>query len=291
VYLPSPGTTNRRLDAVSQWFRLDEHFAKLRKDGVELSAGQRRLAAMAALNLSEYQDAAEWLAKPSIVPGQETLLAETYVRWWDTLKVLEAPKGERTAARLDLLLRGLAVDPRNAAILARLLAAARRDNTVGDEALAELRKLVVIEGQKAPAYVVLGSAEYIRGNVDAALKYLEQAYRLDSEADVTLNNLAWVLATAPKPDLDRALKLAQAAVDLTGGAMRTRETRLRILVRLGRWDEALADVEACESLFHGRADFHRLAADVYEHLKLNAPAEEHRRQAEELEALQAVSPR
>jgi tetratricopeptide (TPR) repeat protein len=279
--------TNRRRHAVSQWFQLEEHFTNLRQAGTALSADQRRLAAIAALNGGEYEDAAEWLAQPSVVPGQETFLAEIYVRWWDTLQVLDTQPGEKVTPRLDLLLRGLKVDPRNAAILSRLLAAARRDDAIGDDALAELRRLVLDKDHKTPAYVVLGSAEYVRGNVDAALKYLEQAYRLDPEADVTLNNLAWVLATAPKPDLERALKLAEAAVSLTDGAVRTRETRLRILVRLGRWDDALHDVEVCESTYRGRADFHRLAAEVYEHLKLNAPAEEHRRQAEELEALQS----
>lgn len=81
-----------------------------------------------------------------------------------------------------------------------------------------------------------------------------------------------------------ALKLAEAAIDLNAGAVRTRETRLRILVRLGKWDKALADVEACESLLRGRADFHRLAALVYRNLKLTTPAEEHERRAKELMA-------
>lgn len=277
------GRMDRGPDAVGQWQRLRRYFDQLRRDGVELSVERRRLAALAALNLAEYHEAARWLTEPDVVPGQESLLAEIYVRWWDIFHVLETPTGTSTDPHLNLLLRGLSFDPRNAAILARLLAAARRDDEIGTAALGELQKLVVDGDRKAPAYVVLGSAEYVRGNLEVAVQYLEQAYRLDPEADVTLNNLAWVLATGPKPDLNRALKLAQAAVEITSGAVRTRETRLRILVKLGRWEEALRDVEACESFFRGRPDFHRLAADVYEQLKLNAPAEEHRKRADELD--------
>jgi tetratricopeptide (TPR) repeat protein len=277
---------NRGPDAVGQWQRLRRYFDQLRRDGVDPSVERRRMAALAAMNLGEYHEAARWLAEPEVVPGQESLLAEIYVRWWDMFHVLETPTGKSTDSHFNLLLRGLSFDPRNAAILARLLAAARRDDEIGTAALGELQKLVVDGDRKAPAYVVLGSAEYVRGNLEVAVQYLEQAYRLDPQADVTLNNLAWVLATGPKPDLDRALKLAQAAVEITGGAVRTRETRLRILVKLGRWDEALRDAEACESHFRGRADFHRLAAEVYEHLKLAAPAEEHRKRAAELELIQ-----
>jgi tetratricopeptide (TPR) repeat protein len=268
--------------AREQWRRLRDHYDVLRRRGESLADSARRSAGLAALYLADYPAAVAWFSQPTTAPELRPLLVEAYVRWWDSLQLLAAKPETVLNPRLDLLLDGLAVDPRNAAVLFRLLAVARRDDRMGEQALAALRKLIADNAQKAPAYVLLGSAEYVRGNVDEAITYLEQAYRLDPDADVTLNNLAWVLATAVPPDLERALKLANAAVELTQGAVRTRETRLRILVRLGKWDEALRDVEACESLLRGQPDFHLLAAEVYNKLKLSGPAEEHRRRAEEI---------
>lgn len=274
--------TNRPVLAGEQLKRVHQDFANQLRSGRPVSTEQRRIAGTACLRLGRYEEAAEWLEPADEAHANRLLYVESQVRWWDSLSILSASQGASVPARLDLLLRALKADPRNAAVLSRLLTLARRSDSLGEQANDVLQTLITESDQKAPAYVVLGSLEFTRGNVDTALKYLEQAYRLDPDADMTLNNLAWVLASANPPDLERALKLANAAVDVTGGALRTRETRYRILMRLSRWEEALIDIEACEPLFRGSVDFHRAAAEVYTNLKLPAPAEKHRLRAEEL---------
>ena len=83
---------------------------------------------------------------------------------------------------------------------------------------------------------------------------------------VLLNNLAWVLLSAEPPQLDKALSMADAAVKALPQHPEIRETRGVILARLGRWTEALADLEIALAAFPDRAYIHDSLADAYQHL-------------------------
>jgi hypothetical protein len=57
------------------------------------------------------------------------------------------------------------------------------------------------------------------GKIEAAIQNYRQALAVDSNNPVALNNLAWILATANKPELrdgQEAVRLATKAVELTG---------------------------------------------------------------------------
>ena len=56
------------------------------------------------------------------------------------------------------------------------------------------------------------------GRIEAAIQTYRQALAVDSNNPVVLNNLAWILATASKPELcdgQEAVRLATKAVELT----------------------------------------------------------------------------
>jgi Flp pilus assembly protein TadD len=56
------------------------------------------------------------------------------------------------------------------------------------------------------------------GKIEAAIQHYRQALAVDSNNPVVLNNLAWILATANKPELRdgrEAVRLATKAVELT----------------------------------------------------------------------------
>ena len=58
------------------------------------------------------------------------------------------------------------------------------------------------------------------GKIEAAIQTYRQALAVDSNNPVVLNNLAWILATASKPELcdgQEAVRLATKAVELTDG--------------------------------------------------------------------------
>jgi tetratricopeptide (TPR) repeat protein len=160
-----------------------------------------------------------------------------------------------------------------------MLTAARAKDAQGQAARAFLKEMIVGGDLSATAYLLLGTDAYDRGDRETAVRYLEQARRLDPHSAVTLNNLAWTMFTDEKPDLKAALASADAAVTLSPGDPHFRDTRFRILAKLGRWREALDDLEFCASRMSGKPDFHRAAADVYDHLGLPDLAAEHRKKA------------
>ena len=67
-------------------------------------------------------------------------------------------------------------------------------------------------------HVLLGLDDWDAGRVDQARIHLEQAYRLDPSAGIVSNNLAWVLANGPDPDLKRALRWPMPTFMLAGAA-------------------------------------------------------------------------
>jgi tetratricopeptide (TPR) repeat protein len=64
----------------------------------------------------------------------------------------------------------------------------------------------------------LASQLEAEGRVEEAIQHCREALNVDSNNPVVLNNLAWILATAGKPELrngGEAVQLATKAVDLT----------------------------------------------------------------------------
>ena len=113
--------------------------------------------------------------------------------------------------------------------------------------------------------------------MDEARVHWERANQLDPNSPSIANNLAVVLAGSNSPDLAQALRLVNMAIDRLPNEASYRDTRGTILAKMGKWNEALPDLEA--ALFkNGRSrQLHKLLADTYEHLGMAAMAAEHRR--------------
>ena len=103
----------------------------------------------------------------------------------------------------------------------------------------------IVDGKATSAtHFVLGLDAFSRGNSDDARLHWEQAFRLEPNAAIVANNLAWMLAHGDCPDLTRALELANRAVEHRPKQPRFRGTRAFVLLKLNRWPEALTDLEA-----------------------------------------------
>jgi predicted Zn-dependent protease len=98
---------------------------------------------------------------------------------------------------------------------------------------------------------------------------------------VVANNLAWVIAHGPKPDLPRALALSNLALERNPNEPNFRGTHGHILVRLGKWKEALPDLEAALVKDPKNATLHLDLAETYDRLGVPGVAAEHRRLAQE----------
>ena len=91
-----------------------------------------------------------------------------------------------------------------------------------------------------------------------------------------LNNLAYALSQREDADLPRALQLANAAVDTSEGNLYVLETRGQILLKMGRWKEAISDLEAALAEIELRPQVREALALAYDEVGRPELAARHR---------------
>ena len=106
-----------------------------------------------------------------------------------------------------------------------------------DRGLATLQALLARGQATELVHFALGIAAWERGKPEQARIHLEQASRIAPQMPSVANNLAWVLAHAEPPDLPRALRLVDQAIERWPDQPRCRGTRGYILVKMRRWKE------------------------------------------------------
>src|SRR5262249_965125 len=157
-----------------------------------------------------------------------------YLAWYEDRK-----RDPRTTPGelLELLSKGLAADPTNKDLLNRLLAGLGKPGKESDEARAALAKLLASGKATAFAHFAL-SVDPCPGTTRAeGRSHLERAHETEPRMPVVANNLAWTLAQSDKPDLPRALGLADLAVEQEPTNPAFRDTRGHVYLKMGRLKE------------------------------------------------------
>jgi predicted Zn-dependent protease len=90
-----------------------------------------------------------------------------------------------------------------------------------------------------------------------------------------------LMVRSPSPDLRRALDLINPIVERFPENVNYRDTRGRIHAKMGKWKEALADLETVLQHQRDNPELHRTLAEIYEHLGDPGMASVHRRHAEQ----------
>jgi tetratricopeptide (TPR) repeat protein len=203
-------------------------------------------------------------------------LARVYLAWYDSRqRDGKSSPGEH----LELLSKGLSYEPTDRDLLNRLLGCLEAPGEGADRARALLQRLLA-EG-KATAYVhfALSVDAWRRGKSDEARLHLELAHKADPALPLVANNLAWSLAQEKKADLPRALDLVNLALKQEPTNPTFRDTRGRIYLKMGRCEDALADLEAALSSSPNNPSVHLALAEAYDRLGNPPLAAEHRRLA------------
>lgn len=239
----------------------------------------RSLWAEAALLQEDFRGALAILEdgmKIAARPPYRQALARVCVTWADAL----AANPKANPADLFVLLElALKYDNANEAALQHLLAFTKLRGAEGDKARKALQALLAQAKTPAILHLLLGIDAWERGKTDESRRHLEQAYQLNPDMGLIANNLAWVLAYGNPADLRRALELINSALQRWPHQPRLRDTRGHILVKMGRWKEALTDLEAALPEVSDKRASHRTLADVYQHLGMPEMAAEHKRLA------------
>jgi Tfp pilus assembly protein PilF len=204
-------------------------------------------------------------------------LAGVYLSWYQAVP----EKGKDSLAqRLELLTCALAHEPNNPQALAILAELSSRQPGLAGAAQAPLDKALARGTAPAVVHAILGTRALQKGDLEKARIQLELAYEHDPHMPEVLNNLAWVLATGDKPDLPRALRLAESAKKLSANPEMSVTLGI-ILARMGRHRQAVKELETALAAFPDRARLHAELAACYAKLGDPDSAKLHQRLAEE----------
>jgi tetratricopeptide (TPR) repeat protein len=163
-------------------------------------------------------------------PGYRTALAEVYLARAERQDG-QTTEGESLGTQLALLESGLIQDPRNARLLNRFAELIQLDGPGASRRRGALRALLVRGRATAGVHLALAVDAREQGDLRVARSHFAHATRLAPRMKVVANNLAWVLADSPSPQLTRALNLINLAVEQNPDDLRLRETRDAILAK------------------------------------------------------------
>jgi tetratricopeptide (TPR) repeat protein len=194
--------------------------------------------------------------------------------------------------RLGLIRRALEARPRSEPVLLRLIAFAEDPKSGGAAAEAARLRDAALSAEGVPAGVWgdLGQRAWAAGDEATARRDLERAYALDPSNVVVANNLAWVLVRGRSPDAERAVSIASALVKQWPNVVQFRDTRGQTLAKLGRWREALGDLERALSGMKGSVETRRTLAEAYRRAGQPKLAELQEREADRIEAAKKAGP-
>lgn len=132
-------------------------------------------------------------------------------------------------------------------VVAKELAASKED---APRKVAEdlLRNLLQRKPDSIPAIHFLAMLLQTGGHYDEAVRLYERILEIDPENAIAINNLAWLLCEAQK-QCERALELANRGLEKTPNYADLLDTRGVVYYRLGRFEQAVQDLNFCISLY------------------------------------------
>ncbi len=205
-------------------------------------------------------------------------MATLYLAWAEDL--LKDPKNP-PETWLQVLEKAVQQDPENTSLIDRFQMQMVKSGRNDDATFAALRDMLSKGQAQVSSLFLLGLDAWQHQRLEEAQNYWEEAHKLAPEHGGISNNLAWALATNPKRDLPRALEMINHALEQTPRAPDLLATRGRVLVRMERWNDGLADLEKALAARPNDPDIHHDLADAYTGLSLPDMAATHRRRAEQ----------
>lgn len=113
-----------------------------------------------------------------------------------------------------------------------------------DTEITSVRTALVSGSPTGIAHFIKGTAALMKGDQESAELHLELAVEQMPRSGAIMNNLAVALAQKQPPELERALKVANAAIEnVPTPTPHFYETRGQILYLLGRFRESISDLE------------------------------------------------
>jgi len=245
-----------------------------------LDSRNRIILANALVQLKKIDEAEQVLQAGIHLQADPIILRSTadfYVMRHDLARKNNASFTEQ----FEFLRQAMALDVNYPVIYERLLKFYNDD--LDAEELAEIKaavmKSVTSDEPSALAHFTLSNVLWIEGDSEQAEWHLEQAYQLDPNFVVVLNNLAWTLVNKTDPDLDRAFELAKKVIEQMPDDARYRDTYATVLMKQEKFQEAVLEFERALSTIANKKPLHEKLAYAYQRLGQNELAAMHAKQA------------
>jgi tetratricopeptide (TPR) repeat protein len=222
--------------------------------------------AEAAMLLDQYPMAVQILEtgwKDSSVAAYRLALARTYDRWAATPAMQGAAQ---FGVRLLLVQQALRHDHGNPDALKRFLTLCQCQTPETAPTWEELRRRLAADPNSVGLQFIVAMHFHACGEPEQARRHFAAALRLDGSFAPILNNLAWIHSHSEATDPARSLPLIEAALQLDPANAHYRDTRGHVHARLGRWPDAVADLEVATVLLPQSAERNELLAEARRHL-------------------------
>jgi tetratricopeptide (TPR) repeat protein len=178
-------------------------------------------------------------------------------------------------SRMMLIQRGLGYAPQNEILLRHLISLTHLEGPEAEAARDTLRRTLAEGKATAVLHYTLAVDAWQHGQPAEAQRHFALAYEGAPQLPYVANNMAMILAVGEKPDLPRALAIINSVLEKVPENPNFRQTRGEILVRLGRYQEAVADLEFALPLLGSTRATHKALAEAYRGLSLRDLAAKH----------------
>lgn len=227
--------------------------------------------------------------------GRGSLSESAYAAAMGEIYCLWAQQTARTRpddlpAHVTLLQKGLAFAPKDPRLLKLLADLSARSEAAAEPARQTMQQLLAQGHAPDLLHFLLGSAAWAKGDTALARQHFQLAYENSPNAALVANNLAYLLAVGEPPDLPRALNIINPLIEQYPDNPHYRDTRGQIFARLGRWREAVADLESALPRLTQKGQTHAALAAAYRGLGMAQLAAEHERLARPTQPQNPSSP-
>jgi len=199
----------------------------------------------------------------SPAPAYRLALARTFERWSAAPGMQGAAK---LGARLLLIRQALRHDHGNPDALRRMLVYARSQEPETASTWNEFHRRLHAEPD-AGLHLIVGMYFHARREHRPARQHFAAALRRDPSVAPVLNNLAWIQSHSEPTDAAQALPLIDAVLQVEPDNAHYRDTRGHVLAKLGRWREAVTDLEAATSRLPETPERREVLTQVQRHLE------------------------
>jgi tetratricopeptide (TPR) repeat protein len=182
-------------------------------------------------------------------------------------------------ARIEIIQKGLKYAPQNELLLRQLVDLSKLEGPEAQTARDALTKSLAEGKSSAVIHFALGLDAWQHGQPDLARQHFALSYESAPQMPDVANNMAMILAVGTPTDLSRALAIIQSTLEKFPDNPNFRETRGEILVKLGRWQEAVVDLEFALPKLGTRRNTHAALAAAYAGLGSQDLALQHQRLA------------